>query len=181
MAPALSIPATTSIVVMGVSGSGKTSVAVELAGRLGWPYIEGDDLHPAANVAKMSAGRPLDDQDRWPWLRAIADVIGRHEAAGTSLVVTCSALKRGYRDLLRDGHPSVWFAAVTTPEPVLTERLRRRTGHYMPAALLASQLAAFEPLAGDEPGAVIDGSGPVPHTVAHLLADLRERREGPAG
>jgi gluconokinase len=89
-----SIPATTSIVVMGVSGSGKTSVAGELTRQLGWDYIEGDDLHPEANVAKMAAGTPLDDDDRWPWLRKIAEVVGEHEAAGTSIIVTCSALKR---------------------------------------------------------------------------------------
>lgn len=168
-------PATTSIVVMGVSGSGKTSVAVELARRLGWEYIEGDDLHPKANVAKMAAGTPLDDEDRWPWLRRIAEVMGEHEAAGTSIILTCSALKRSYRDLLRDGHPSVWFAHVHASEEVLAERLAKRTGHYMPPSLLTSQLATLEPLA-DEPGRVIDGAGSLDHTVAGLLTDLRRER-----
>jgi gluconokinase len=179
MDSAPSTPATTSIIVMGVSGSGKTSVAVELARQLGWDYIEGDDLHPASNVAKMAAGTPLDDDDRWPWLRRIAEVIGEHEATGTSIIVTCSGLKRSYRELLTDGHPSVWFAHVHVSEAVLTERLEKRTGHYMPPSLLGSQLATLEPLADDEPGRVIDGAASTEHTVAELLADLRERR-GPA-
>ena len=176
MEPAPSIPATTSIVVMGVSGSGKTSVAVELARRLDCPYIEGDDLHPEANVAKMAAGTPLDDEDRWPWLREVAEVIGEHERAGTSVVLTCSALKRSYRDLLRDGHPSVWFAHVNPSEQVLTDRLAKRTGHYMPPSLLSSQLATLQPLGPDEPGAAVPGEASVKDTVAELLEALRDQR-----
>jgi gluconokinase len=171
-----STPGTTSIIVMGVSGSGKTSVAAELTRQLGWEYIEGDDLHPAANVEKMASGHPLDDEDRWPWLRRIAEVIGEHEAAGTSVVITCSALKRAYRDLLRDGHPSVWFAHVHASREVLADRVARRQGHYMPPSLLDSQLATLEPLGADEPGQVIDGDGPLQQTVAELLADLRAER-----
>jgi gluconokinase len=176
MDPALSIPATTSIIVMGVSGSGKTSVAVELARQLGWEYIEGDDLHPAANVAKMAGGHPLDDDDRLPWLRRIAEVVGAHEAAGTSLILTCSALKRSYRELLREGHPSVWFAHVDVPREVLAQRLAARQGHYMPPSLLDSQLATLQPLGDDEPGDVIAGNGPLDQTVSDLLADVREKR-----
>ena len=176
MDPAPSIPATTSIVVMGVSGSGKTSVAVELARLLGWDHIEGDDLHPEASVAKMHAGTPLDDEDRWPWLRRIAEVIGEHEAAGTSFLVTCSALKRSYRDLLRDGHPSVWFAHVDPSEAVLTDRLAKRTGHYMPPSLLGSQLATLEPLAADEPGAAVSAEVSVDRTATELLTALRDQR-----
>jgi gluconokinase len=171
-----SIPATTSIVVMGVSGSGKTSAAEELTRQLGWEYIEGDDLHPEANVAKMAGGIPLDDEDRWPWLQRIAEVIGGHEAAGTSVIVTCSALKRSYRDLLREGHPSVWFAHVQASPEVLTERLANRQGHYMPPSLLDSQLATLEPLGDGEPGDVIAGDGPLQQTVADLLADLKRER-----
>jgi gluconokinase len=171
-----SIPATTSIVVMGVSGSGKTSVAVELTRQLGWDYIEGDDLHPEANVAKMAGGIPLDDGDRWPWLQRIAEVIGEHEAAGSSVVITCSALKRSYRDLLREGHPSVWFAHVQASPEVLAERLANRQGHYMPPSLLDSQLATLEPLGDDEPGDVIAGDGPLDQTVTALLADLEDAR-----
>ena len=98
-------PGTTTIVVMGVSGSGKSTVADRLVDRLGWEFAEGDDFHPPENVAKMRAGHPLDDEDRWPWLRRLAAWIGEHEQAGRSVVVTCSALKRSYRDLLCDGHP----------------------------------------------------------------------------
>jgi len=176
MESAPSIPATTSIVVMGVSGSGKTSAALELTRQLGWLYIEGDDLHPEANVAKMAAGIPLDDEDRWPWLREIAAVIGEHEAAGTSVVLTCSALKRAYRDLLRDGHPSVWFAHVDVSREVLAERLAQRKGHFMPPSLLDSQLATLERLGEDEPGDVIAGDAPLPETVAELLKDLKRER-----
>ena len=172
-----SIPATTSIVVMGVSGSGKTSAARELTRQLGWEYIEGDDLHPEANVAKMAAGQPLDDEDRWPWLRRVAEVIGEREAAGTSLVLTCSALKRSYRDLLRDGHPSVWFAHMEVSQQVLADRLAQRQGHYMPPSLLDSQLATLEPLAEDEPGDVIAGDGPLTESVTELLSDLERERQ----
>ena len=172
-----SIPATTTIVVMGVSGSGKTSAAQEITRQLGWAYIEGDDLHPEANVAKMASGIPLDDEDRWPWLRRVAEVIGEHETAGTSLVITCSALKRVYRDLLRDGHPSVWFAHVHVDRDVLAQRLAARQGHFMPPSLLDSQLATLEPLGDDEPGAVIDGDGPLSETVTELLTDLKKERQ----
>ena len=114
------IPLPTCIVVMGVSGSGKTTVAERLAARLGCPYEEGDDHHPAANVAKMRAGTPLDDDDRRPWLLELAAWIGAHEAEGRSCVLTCSALKRSYRELLCDGHPSVWFAHVSGPQELIT-------------------------------------------------------------
>ena len=166
----------TSVVVMGVSGTGKSSVGAGIAARLGWDFVEGDDLHPAANVAKMTAGEPLNDADRWPWLRAVAGAVGEHEAAGRSLVITCSALKGEYRDLVREGHPSVWFAHVDTSESVLAERLRRRTGHYMPGSLLRSQLDTLEPLTDDEPGHRYDGEGSIAETVDILLAELAAER-----
>lgn len=167
---------TTSIVVMGVSGSGKSTVAAGLVEELGWEFAEGDDFHPRANVEKMRGGTPLDDDDRWPWLRRLADWIGEHEAAGTSVVVTCSALKRSYRDLLRDGHPSVWFAHVTADRELLRERVEHRSGHYMPSSLLDSQLATLEPLQDDEPGAAISGAGAPEDVVRQLLAALRSER-----
>ena len=170
------IPATTSIVVMGVSGSGKSTTALELARRLQWEFVEGDDLHPPENVEKMRSGTPLDDEDRWPWLRRIAELIGEHEAAGTSFILTCSALKRSYRDLLCDGHPSVWFAHANTSEEVLTERLRERRGHYMPPSLLRSQLDTLEPLGADEPGVVVPGEGSVQETVGDMLVELCAER-----
>jgi gluconokinase len=142
-----------SVVVMGPSGCGKTTVMRQLARRLGWPTAEGDDFHPAANVAKMAAGHPLTDEDRWPWLDAVASWIGEQEAAGRPAIVTCSALRRSYRDRLRRGHPSAWFAELVVPEAELARRVRARHHGYMPASLLQSQLAALEPLGPDEPGA----------------------------
>ena len=150
---------TTTVIVMGVSGSGKTTVAQELARRQGWVFAEGDDFHPEANVAKMRQGIPLDDEDRWPWLRTIAAWIREHERSGTSTVVTCSALKRSYRDLLREGNASVRFAHVAPPEAVIAERIGRRRDHYMPPSLLPSQLQALQPLADDEPGLTLDTRG----------------------
>jgi gluconokinase len=167
---------TTTVVVMGVSGSGKTTVAEGLAARLGWEFAEGDDFHPAANVEKMRSGHPLDDDDRWPWLRELAGWIGERERAGRSVVVTCSALKRAYRDLLREGHPSVWFAHVTADAALIRERLEHRSGHYMPASLLDSQLVTLEPLEGDEPGAAVSGAGAPETVVDELLAALGRER-----
>jgi gluconokinase len=172
--------APTTIVVMGVSGSGKSTVAAGLVDRLGWGFAEGDDFHPRANVEKMRSGRPLDDDDRWPWLRTLAAWIGEHERAGKSVVVTCSALKRSYRDLLCDGHPSVWFAHVTADADLLRERVEGRTGHYMPSSLLESQLATLQPLQDDEPGASISAAGSPDDVVDALLAALRAER-GPLG
>jgi gluconokinase len=167
---------TTTVVVMGVSGSGKSTVAAGLVERLGCEFAEGDDFHPPANVAKMRAGMPLDDDDRWPWLRSLAAWIGERERAGRDVVVTCSALKRNYRDLLRDGHPSVWFAHVTVDPELLRERVEKRTGHYMPSALLESQLATLQPLQDDEPGASISGAGTPDAVVDQLLTTLRAER-----
>ena len=162
-----------SLVVMGVSGSGKTTVATEVARRLGWDFTEGDDHHPKANVEKMAAGHPLDDDDRRPWLLELAGWIGAHEAAGRCCVLTCSALKRSYRDLLRDGHPSVWFAHVSGPQELISERVSRRQGHYMPPSLVPSQFATLEPLDDDEPGRVVPASGSPEEVVDDLLDDLR--------
>lgn len=158
------------VVVMGVSGSGKTTVARELARRLGWPFAEGDDFHPAANVRKMAAGQALDDDDRGPWLRRLAAWIGAREQSGDSAVLTCSALKRAYRDLLRDGHPSVWFVHVTADPDLLRARLAGRSGHYMPPSLLDSQLEALAPLQADEPGVTVDAGRPGEEVAADELA-----------
>ena len=162
----------TTVVVMGVSGSGKTTVARLLAARLGWVLAEGDDFHPAANVAKMRAGEPLTDEDRAPWLRAVAAWIGEQELTGVDAVVTCSALKRRYRDVLRDGHPSVRFVHVDVSKDTLRQRLERRAEHFMPASLLDSQLAALEPLQHDEPGVTCRGDGMPEHVVAQVLRSL---------
>ncbi len=169
-------PATTTVVVMGVSGAGKSTTAAELVRRLGWDFAEGDEFHPRANVEKMRAGIPLTDDDRWPWLRALADWIGEHEREGRSAVVTCSALRVAYRRLLREGHPSVWFAHVSEDPALIRERIEGRTGHYMPASLLDSQLDTLEPLEPDEPGAVVSGSGSPEQVVDELLEDLAAAR-----
>jgi gluconokinase len=144
------------IVVMGVSGSGKTTVGEALAERLGWRFIEGDSFHPPENVAKMSAGIPLNDEDRAPWLRALAAEIAKDEAAGRPSVVGCSALKRAYRDILRSGAPRVRFLHVHGARAVLADRLAHRGGHFFPASLLDSQLATLEPLGPDEDGVIVD-------------------------
>jgi gluconokinase len=165
----------TAVVVMGVSGSGKTTVAHQLARRLGWEFTEGDDHHPPANVEKMRAGTPLDDADREPWLRGLSAWIAEREKTGRSCVLTCSALRRRYRDLLRQGSEAVFFAHVDVPEAVLAERLAQRAGHYMPASLLTSQLATLEPLQDDEPGITVPGTGDPAQVVDEVLAALPDR------
>lgn len=154
---------------MGVSGTGKTTVATELADRYGWQFIEGDSLHPPANIAKMSAGIPLDDDDRRPWLEVLASLLAFHHDDGISSVLTCSALKRRYRDALRAGVPegTVFFVHLTAPLPVLRARMESRE-HFMPPSLLQSQLDALEPLAADEPGAVFDVSQPVADVISRI-------------
>jgi gluconokinase len=166
------------VVVMGVSGVGKTTVATGLAAALGWPYAEGDDLHPAANVAKMAAGVPLTDEDRWPWLRSIGAWMSAEIAAGRSAVVTCSALRRSYRDLLREGRPEVVFCHLTADPDLMSDRVRHRTHHYMPASLLPSQLAALEPLQPDEPGVEVSAAGAPTEVIVRALRALGLRRRG---
>ena len=163
---------TTTLVVMGVSGSGKTTVATGLAKRLGWVFAEGDDFHPAANVAKMHAGIPLTDEDRWPWLSKLAEWIGEREAADENAVLTCSALKRSYRDVLDEGHPSVRFVHITASTETIRRRLQNRRGHYMPASLLDSQLATLEPLQPDEPGLTLAGDGEPADVIDAVVARL---------
>jgi carbohydrate kinase (thermoresistant glucokinase family) len=132
------------VIVMGVSGAGKSTVGELVAARLGFPFEDGDAFHPPANVAKMRAGTPLADEDRWPWLAAIAARIGVARAAGTGVVVACSALRRAYRDVLRDGHGDVRFLHLTGDPGLIMARQAARQGHYMPASLIASQFAALE-------------------------------------
>lgn len=158
------------LVVMGVSGTGKTSVATRVAAQLGWVFLEGDDLHPPRNVEKMSAGVPLDDADRAPWLSALSGVLATHEAAGDRTVLTCSSLRRAYRDVLRAGVPagSVFFVHLAAPFEVLWERMSARE-HFMPPSLLQSQFDTLEPLAADEDGVVIDVAQPLDDVVRDVL------------
>ena len=163
----------TTLVLMGVAGSGKSSVMAALAARLGWPALEGDALHPPANLAKMAAGVALNDADRAPWLAAIGQWIDEREAERRSSVVTCSALRRAYRDTLRAGRPSVWFVHLAASREVLASRMTHRDGHFMPASLLDSQLATLEPLGADEPGSTIEAIAPPDELADRLVAALR--------
>ena len=160
------------VVLMGVSGSGKSTVMARMVERFAWRSAEADDFHPAANVAKMAAGHPLTDEDRWPWLRALAAWIGEREAAGEHGVITCSALTRQYRDVLRDGHPSVRFVHLTAGPEVLTRRMEQRQGHFMPPSLLGSQLATLEALGPDEPGFAVPADLPPDRIVDEIAARL---------
>ncbi|MGX1311160.1 gluconokinase [Streptomyces calvus] len=145
------------VVVMGVAGTGKTTIGPLLAARFGVPYAEADDFHPHANIAKMSAGVPLTDEDRLPWLDAIGDwARGR---AGLGGVVSCSALKRSYRDRLRAAAPDVVFVHLTGDRALIEDRMSHRQGHFMPTALLDSQFATLQPLEPDETGVAVDVSG----------------------
>ncbi|MBO1331881.1 gluconokinase [Streptomyces sp. VRA16 Mangrove soil] len=145
------------VVVMGVAGTGKTTIGPLLAERLGVPYAEGDDFHPEANIAKMSAGTPLTDDDRWPWLDAIGG--WAHGRAGLGGVVSSSALKRSYRDRLRAAAPGVVFVHLTGDRKLIEDRMKARQNHFMPTALLDSQFATLQPLAADEAGVDVDVAG----------------------
>jgi gluconokinase len=138
------------LVVMGVSGSGKSTIADKLAERLSWKYEDGDKFHPLSNVAKMSAGQPLTDDDRWPWLQAIADEIDRVCKARERAVIACSALKRAYRDILVHGRNDVRIIFLKGTQELIAARLNLRKGHFMPPGLLASQFKTLEPPGTEE-------------------------------
>ena len=166
------------VVVMGVSGSGKSTVAAGVAEELGWTFAEADEFHPPANIAKMTSGVPLDDADREPWLRDLAAWMAGHAADGRDTVITCSALKRSYRDLLRAdvdalaGEHRVVFAHVHAPVEVIAERMSGRSGHFMPQSLLQSQVETLEPLAADEDGLDLDARRAPEEIVAEVLTRL---------
>jgi gluconokinase len=161
------------MLLMGVSGCGKTTVGQQLAERLGWSYQEGDALHPPANVAKMAGGTPLTDADRLPWLAAVAAWIDARRAAGECGVVSCSALKRAYRQLLIGDRPDVRLVYLQGTRDQLAERLAARTGHYMPAGLLDSQLATLEePTAAEQP-LVVTIDQPVEAIVTAIAGAVR--------
>jgi gluconokinase len=161
------------LIVMGVAGTGKSTLAGLLAERLNWELQEGDDLHPPANVAKMSAGIPLDDDDRWPWLDAIAAWIKVKTKSGEPGIVTCSALKKSYRDRLRG--PNVIFVFINGPRAVIEARMASRKRHYMPLSLLESQLAALEPPTSGENVLEVDLAAPPEEEAAAVLNALEGR------
>jgi gluconokinase len=172
------------VIVAGVSGSGKSTVGALLAGRLHWGFADADDFHPAANIEKMRAGIPLSDDDRWPWLRAIAAWMDERIARGESAVVGCSALKRSYRDLLLDGRPEARMVFLAADRDVLVRRLTARHGHFFPEQLLDSQLAALEPPQPDEHAlTVVPGDNPADtvQSVIEVLFPGEDARTGAAG
>ncbi|WP_295989905.1 gluconokinase [Rugamonas sp.] len=156
-------------VVMGVSGCGKSEVGRALAEALGVPFLEGDSFHSAANVAKMSAGTPLTDDDRADWLLTLQNQIRNARDSQIGMVLSCSALKRRYRDLLRTGDPALRFAHLSGERELIADRMLARAGHYMPPSLLDSQLRDLEPLQADEAGIVLDIRQPVAELVAQIL------------
>jgi carbohydrate kinase (thermoresistant glucokinase family) len=162
----------TILIVMGVSGSGKTTVAAALAHHLGWPFKDGDELHPSSNIAKMRSGHPLDDSDRWPWLAQIADWIDAWRAAGNCGVVTCSALKRSYRAFLTKGRGDVRVVYLHGDMALIAKRLAARNGHFMPSGLLASQFAALEEPGPDEHAIRVEVDQPVAKIVAEIAVSI---------
>lgn len=160
----------TLVVVMGVSGSGKSTVGEMLARRLDLAYADADDLHPPENVAKMEAGIPLTDEDRYPWLDIVADWLTDHAADGG--IVTCSALKRRYRDRLREARPDLFFLHLDGSEELIAERMAKRSDHFMPGRLLRSQFEALEPLEEGERGAAVSIEGAPEDTLARAWKAL---------
>ena len=158
------------IVVMGVSGSGKSTVGSLLAASLGVPFTDGDDLHPVSSLEKMAAGHPLTDDDRWPWLAAVGDALAA--ASQTGLVIACSALKRSYRDAIRRAAPEATFLHLDGSREELAQRTAARSGHFMPPALLDSQLATLEPLEADELGFAVTNSAAPSEVVEAIRAEL---------
>jgi gluconokinase len=166
------------VIVMGVSGSGKTTIAQALAARLGWTFEDGDDFHPASNVEKMRNGQPLTDEDRWPWLRAVAAEIARKVAAGEHVVIACSALKRAYRTILADGKTTTALVYLRGNRDLILSRLRLRRGHYMPPDLLDSQFATLEEPFDDERAISVEIDAPVERIVDEIVRKLRPASTG---
>jgi gluconokinase len=162
----------TILVVMGVSGSGKTTVAVMLAEALAVNFLEGDDLHPRSNVEKMKSGTPLNDEDRWPWLKAIAQRIDEWRARGEGGVVTCSALKRAYRDILIGERPNVRLVYLKGSHQLIHDRMAARRGHFMPVGLLDNQFTVLQQPGPDERPIVVDIGGTPAGIVAEIIRQL---------
>ncbi len=160
------------LVVMGVSGSGKTTIGALLAGKLHWEFEDGDDFHPPANVAKMHGGTPLTDEDRWPWLQAIAAWIDKLRSAGEHGVITCSALKRVYRDILIGDRPDVKLIYLQGDHGLISRRQAARHGHFMPSSLIESQFATLEEPGADEHPLVVSVDQRPGEIVAQIIAEI---------
>jgi len=163
----------TIVVVMGVSGSGKTTIAERLAAAEKWTLLEGDSFHPPANVAKMKSGTPLTDEDRWPWLRAIAAAIDDYRTRGESAVVACSALRRAYRDILIGERKDVRLVYLRGSQSLIGDRLRARKGHFMPPALLESQFRTLEEPGSDENPITVEIGGTPDDVVRTIRESLK--------
>jgi gluconokinase len=163
---------------MGVAGSGKTLIGTALAERLEVPFADADEFHPPANIAKMTAGHPLDDNDRRPWLEAIAAWIHTRSLTGEGGVVTCSALTRRYRDQLRSSGAPVWFCHLVGDRELITQRVASRSHHFMPSTLVASQFQALQPLQTDEPGLAVSAAGTVEEIVEQARSALAGLEKG---
>ncbi|EGF49977.1 gluconokinase [Actinomyces sp. oral taxon 170] len=162
------------LVLMGVSGCGKTTAALNLHNALGWPVAEADDFHPGANIDKMSRGVALTDEDRWPWLNSMRDWMSERATEDVKTIVTCSALKRSYRDLLSGAQGRVFFIHLLAQPDELQERMAHREGHFMPPSLLPSQFATLEPLSDDEDGVTVVSRATPEETFEAILAALEQ-------
>jgi gluconokinase len=162
------------LILMGVSGSGKTTIGERLAARMSWRYEDADTFHPASNVAKMSAGQPLTDDDRWPWLKAIAAEIDRACAAGERVVIGCSALRRAYRDVLVHGRDDVRFIYLDGTQALIADRLGQRKGHFMPPGLLVSQFQTLEPPTADERAVTVSIDAQAEVIVDRIISQLSQ-------
>lgn len=162
------------LVLMGVSGCGKTTAALNLHNALGWPVAEADDFHPGANIDKMSRGVALTDEDRWPWLKSMRDWMSERATEDVKTIVTCSALKRSYRDLLSGAQGRVFFIHLLAQPDELQERMAHREGHFMPPSLLPSQFATLEPLSDDEDGVTVVSRATPEETFEAILAALEQ-------
>lgn len=164
------------IVIAGPTASGKSTVGAAVAAALGVPFIDGDDLHPESNKAKMGSGVPLTDEDRWPWLAVVGQTLRDHSQAD-GVVVACSALTRRYRDAIRETAPMTWFGVLHADEDELVRRSQSRTDHFMPPALVRSQIELLEPLEAGERGAMLDTADHTPHDlVGQILAEVGHTR-----
>jgi carbohydrate kinase (thermoresistant glucokinase family) len=161
------------LVVMGVAGSGKSTIGEALSQRLGWRYADGDSFHPPVNVAKMSAGQPLTDEDRWPWLKAIAAEIERCRQEGQHIIIACSALKKAYRDILVHSRDDIRMVYLNGSHDLVADRIGHRKGHFMPPGLLDSQFAALEPPSPDERPIIVSIDASVEVIVEHILQQLQ--------